>query len=148
MKNRILIALTIASWVLASCELPEPIKRETASPAENGPAENLPTDAPEPAKPSASAADRQVRVEITPGQEAVLNVLPAAPKTISDQMAPFIRDAGFPCDSVIEANQLQQQDGQTVPIFKIECSGGYAYQASMIGEKSYIKPWTGVLLGG
>ena len=62
-------------------------------------------------------------------------------------MAPFVRDAGFPCDRIIEVNQLQQQDGRNLDVFKIECSGGAAYQATIIGDKSYIKPWTGTILG-
>lgn len=153
MLRSICLGVCALAYLLAACDRkvsPPTALRESALVASVPP---LPPIDPAPAgsspagsSPAGSPTGRQVRMTVS-GHEVTLNLLPAVPDAIAAQMSPFIRDAGFACDEVIEANQLQQQDGQSMEMFKISCSGGLAYQATMIGEKSYIKPWTGEVFG-
>lgn len=81
------------------------------------------------------------------GETVVLNLLPSGSTKVVSQLAQFIRESGYACSKTVNANQLQQQDGKSVDIFKVDCADGNSYQVTVFSGKSYIKPWTGNIIG-
>ena len=81
------------------------------------------------------------------GEKVILDLLPSPDPSQTAGMAAFIEEAGFKCDRVSDFHQLQQADGKPLDIFKIDCANGQSFQATMINDKSFIKPWTGRIFG-
>jgi hypothetical protein len=57
-----------------------------------------------------------------------------------------IVSAGQPCPDVLNVWQVVQ-NAQAQPIFKISCSNNRDYQLTAVGERLFVKTWTGNLLG-
>lgn len=60
--------------------------------------------------------------------------------------ASAVRSAGHDCTLVIEVERLLQNDEEQ-PIFRISCSNGSAYQATIVDGKVRVKEWTGAIFG-
>src|SRR4051794_16665908 len=63
-----------------------------------------------------------------------------------DQLADAVRETGYRCETVSAFNQLEQNDGKRLDVYKIDC-GSRSYQVTMLNGHSHIKPWTGNLIG-
>lgn len=76
-----------------------------------------------------------------------LTLVPLGPNEKIAQFAEILRSDGYDCASSLQAFQLRQPDGQDLPIFKVDCTGGLSYQLTELNEKAYVKQWTGTLFG-
>lgn len=56
----------------------------------------------------------------------------------NDQLGYHIRRIGFPCGEVVSANQVSAG-----PVYRIECSGGTAYQGTMRRGRLRFRRWSG-----
>lgn len=57
-----------------------------------------------------------------------------------------ISSSGQHCPAALRVWMIIQ-NGQAQPLFKASCSNGKAYQLTVVGEKLYVKDWTGVIFG-
>ncbi|MFM7379011.1 MAG: hypothetical protein ACKO1O_12945 [Erythrobacter sp.] len=95
--------------------------------------------------------------EITQGDRVEVQIVDDAPAKILEllpqkegfdisPMAEFVRGTGNECDEATSARQLAE-NGQPLDVFKIDCLNGNSFQATLLNGRSFIKPWTGRLLG-
>ena len=57
-----------------------------------------------------------------------------------------VRSIGEPCSYVVRVWRVVQ-NGDDQPAFKGLCSDGNEYQITVMGQRVFVKPWTGTLLG-
>jgi hypothetical protein len=119
-------------------EAPEPQPEATPEPKEKDEEpEPEPTKTPEPpAKPETAAAT---------GDAASMRLLPARPADAVAPWAGHIRRAGFQCEGIGSARQLQRPDGKTLEIYKIDCTSGGTYQGTVKQGRLFFREWTGQL---
>lgn len=96
--------------------------------------------------PSAEQAP-EVSVSIISGQPPQpVRLIAVGDGAKREQLADFMRKSGFPCATVEAAYQLEEMDGASLDIWKLECDTGN-FQVTMMNDRVFIKDWTGNLLG-
>ena len=147
-----LAALICVATFLAYTEHEGAKKSDTTSldqlSATSVPSDPVPLASPPPATdPIEHIQTQDLQVALVDGEQPkTIQLLPQKIGADIAPMANFIRDAGFSCDSANSIRQLQE-NGDALEIFKIDCIDGGSFQATILNEKTYIKPWTGKLLG-
>ncbi|WP_447751904.1 hypothetical protein [Sphingopyxis fribergensis] len=135
-----ILATTAALLVVSGCSGNEPTiegqSEATQSVTPEAPNETMQTTGLEEIKIRTIAGE--------PEQAAFL--LPSKEQSELVPMAEVVRESGFQCDKVNSARQLQQND-KPMDVFKIDCANGNSFQATIMNDQSFLKPWTGVILG-
>jgi hypothetical protein len=134
--NKMALFVIVAA-ILAACD--QSPKNTTSSTSSS-------TVAPEVATNRSTPTSHQEEVSTvngTPPQAITLNEITDS-GAVSEAQANVV-SASYTCST---ASYVWSVAGtaSSIPIFKIECPEG-TYQMSVIDSRSYIKPWTGVMLG-
>lgn len=108
----------------------------------------------------AGSGGSEITVELPPPAEpAKVKVTGPAGKTDSFRLrapepgptvaawAAVIRKAGFACDRILWARQLEREPGRSLGIYKIQCASGETYQGTRRNGRLYFRRWTGRLYG-
>jgi hypothetical protein len=137
-----LFSCSLLAMLLAGCDstnteqLAEPVDNLVGSPS----ASNANNQVPSSAKPT---GEPTVEEETS---SSGLTFRELGPPEVVAKLAEQTRLSGFPCQASIGASQIVE-NGQQLPIFKIDCAEGQSYQLTILNDKPYIKPWTGDILG-
>ena len=101
----------------------------------------------EAARPAEIVSGTKVQVRtVANGPLQTLQLLPSKSAAEVEPMGAYIRDAGYFCNRVKSVRQLQEK-GKPLDVFKIDCADGNTYQATLMNDNTYFKPWTGNLIG-
>jgi hypothetical protein len=112
------------------------------------------------AEAAAASGGSEITVELPPpaepakvtatgpaGQTDSFRLRAPEPGATMAAWAPVIRKAGFACDRILWARQLEREPRRSLGIYKIQCASGETYQGTRRSGRLYFRRWNGRLYG-